>query len=570
MAIFFAGRLWETPATMSVVNDDAMDNRNLSVGNVVAYVGRADGGKPNTALYFGNPDEARAVLKSGDLLEAVVKAFDPSAETGAPATVVAVRVNPATQASLALKSAAAADVITLTSTQYGQVANQVKVKIEAGTNKGLKLTTQNGNDYYSADDVYRDAFSVLYSGAEATATISVTGTAVTLAAPAGSTVATIDLNSYPTIQQLVDRINVVPGFAASVLDGNGEKPALNGLDYVTAQSVKTSYTVVANLQAAVDWFNGLSEGFVNAERIAGVGAVPAALNWTYLTGGSDGTVTNSEWQAAYTTLQAEDVQWVVPLTSTAAVHAMNDAHVAYMSSIARMPRRGFVGGASGAADDDAIAAAKTFNSDRTAYVHLGYYDYDTKGNWKLFEPYMLGAVAAAAFSGLNPGEPLTNKSLKIRGLERKLRNPTDTDRLIRGGVFCVEDTPKGYKVVKSISTWLINDKYNRREISTGVAVDFTDRNVREAVDQYRGRKASPQTATLIVEAAKSALAKLAMPEPQGPGVLVGDAESPAWRNVTATVEGDATYLSFECSPAIPNNYIPVSIYLRPYSGTVTG
>lgn len=567
MPVFFNGRLWISPATMSVVDDSAMYNKNLSVGNVLAIIGRADGGEPNKALAFGSAAEAKAILKGGDLLTAIEKAFDPSAETVGPATVIAVRVNPATQSSLALKSAAAADVINLTSTDYGQRANQIKVKVEAGTNKGFKLTSQNGNDYYSADDVYRDAFSVVYGGAEATATITITGTSVVLAAPAGTPVATIDLNSFPTIQQLVDRINVVPGFLASVLDGNGEQEALNGLDYVTAQSVKTSYTVAGNLQAVVDWFNGIGEGFVNAARVAGVGAVPAAVNWTYLSGGSDGVVTNSEWQAAYTTLQAEDVQWVVPLSSSSAIHAMNDTHCAYMSNIARMERRGIVGGASGATDDAAIAAAKALNSDRSSYTHLGYYDYDANGNLKLFEPYFMAALLAGAFSGVNPGTALTNKSIKVRGLERKLRNPTDTDKLIKGGVLCVEDKPNGYRVVKSITTWLNNNNYNRVEISTGVALDFVARNVRDALDPLRGAKGNPQTLALAVARAESALRELARPEPQGPGVIVGDKENPAYKNIVAYLEGDVLRVDFQCSPVIPVNYIPVTIFAVPYSGT---
>lgn len=83
---------------------------------------------------------------------------------------------------------------------------------------------------------------------------------------------------------------------------------------------------------------------------------------------------------------------------------------------------------------------------------------------------------------------MTNKALKVRGLERKLRNPTDTDRLITGGVLCVEDVATGFKVVQSISTWLINDNYNRVEQSVGVALDFTARNVRNALDVLRGER----------------------------------------------------------------------------------
>jgi hypothetical protein len=568
MPVFFNGRLWVSPATMSVVDDSAMYNKNLSVGNVLAIVGRAVGGEPFKALRFGSAAEAREALKGGDLLTAIEKAFDPSAETVGPATVIAVRINPAVQSSLMLQSGAAANVISLESTDFGAHTNGIKVKVEAATNRGLKLTTQNGNDYFSADDVYRDALSVVYTGAEATATITVAGTSVVLAAPAGTAVATIDLNDFPTIQQLVDRINVVAGFSASVLDGNGEQEALNGLDYVTAQSVKTTaYTVTGNLQAAVDWFNGAAEGFVTATRVPAAGAVPAAVNWTYLSGGSDGVVTNSEWQDAYTALQSEDVQWVVPLSGSGSIHAMNDSHCAYMSNVARMERRGIVGTEAETTDETAILAAKALNSDRTSLVHLGYYDYDANGRLKLFAPYFMAALLAGAFSGVNPGTALTNKSVKVRGLERKLRNPTDTDRLINGGVLCVEDKPNGYRVVKSITTWLTNKNYNRVEVSTGVALDFVSRNVRDALDPLRGSKGNPQTLAQAVARCDSALRELARQEPQGPGVLAGDEENPPYKNITASLDGDVLRVEFACSPVIPVNYIPVTIFAVPYSGT---
>ena len=60
MPVFFNGRLWISPATMSVVDDTAMYNKNLSVGNVLAIVGKSEGGKPFTALRFGSAAEARA------------------------------------------------------------------------------------------------------------------------------------------------------------------------------------------------------------------------------------------------------------------------------------------------------------------------------------------------------------------------------------------------------------------------------------------------------------------------------------------------------------------------------
>lgn len=570
MAVFFNGQLHITPAVMSLVDDRAMRNKNLSVGNVLAIIGRSDGGEPNKELRFGSPSQARETLRSGELLRAIEAAFDPSSQTQGASTIIGIRVNPALQSSLTLKDGSAADVIDLVSTDYGLYTNQIKLKIETGTNKGKKLTTQFGNDFYTQDDVYRDAFQIQYTGGEATGVMNITNTQITLEAPATTTVATIDLNIYDSIQEVVDYINTITDFTASVLDGNENKPALNGLDAVTAVDVKTAaYTSLANLQAVIDWINGFGEGFVTATRKAAGDEVPANIAFTYLTGGSDGTVTNSEWSDAFTTLQNSDVQWIVPLSSDSSIHAMADTHVAFMSNQGKMERRCLAGGALAETQATVIAAAKALNSDRTSLVYPGFYDFDDDGDLTLYEPYIMAAAIAGGFAGSNPGTPLTNKTLKIRGVETQLRNPTDTDVLIEAGVLCVRETPKGFKIVKSISTWLVNDNFNRVEVSTGFAVDFVARNVREVLEDLIGEKASPLILEEAVSRVESTLYEMAREEPAGPGVIVGDEDSPAYKNIIASIAGDVLRVEFQCSPVIPVNYIPVTIHAVPYSGTRT-
>lgn len=570
MSVFFNGQLLTTPTTASAINDDAMRNQNLSVGNVAAFIGKAAGGEPKKALRFGSPKEAKAVLRSGELLDAVLKAFAPSAETGGPQTVVAVRVNPAVQAALTLKNASSVDVIDLKSTGYGLGENLIKVKIETGSLSGKRLTTQLGTAYYSTDNVGRRAFTVSYSGAEASATIDVTGSSVVLSAPAGTAVATIALAEFATVDQLVDRINVVPGFSAAVEDRSGAKPTLNGLDFVTAGDLKAgAVTVRADLQAIVDWFNGVAEGFVTATRKPNAGTVPRNIPFTFLAGGSDGTTTVADWAAGFEVLQSVDVQWLTPVSGDPAIHAMTDTHVQFCSNQMRKERRAIVGTASGTTDEQAIDAAKALNSDRTSLVHLGHYDYDATGKLVLFEPYLTAAIIAGAFAGVNPGTPLTNKTIRVRGLERDLRNPTDTDPLIIGGVLCLENTDQGYKVVKSISTWLVNDNYNRVEQSTGVALDFTARNVRQALDVLRGQKGNPLLLSRSNSITESTLKELARPEPQGPGVLAGDADNPPFRNIKSSLEGDVLRVEYECKPVIGVNYVLNTIYAVPFSGVAT-
>lgn len=142
MSLFYNGKLWVTPATMSKVDDSAYQSANLGVGNYAAFIGTCTGGQPNTPLAFSSPAEAKAALVSGPLLDAITKAFSPSTETGGPSTVYGIRVNPALQSTLVLKDGAAASCITLKSTDYGLWNNQIKVKIEAASVAGLMVTTQ--------------------------------------------------------------------------------------------------------------------------------------------------------------------------------------------------------------------------------------------------------------------------------------------------------------------------------------------------------------------------------------------------------------------------------------------
>lgn len=570
MSVFFNGQLLISPVTASVVNDNKMRNQNLSVGNAVAILGVSSGGAPKVPLSFGSPQEAVRTLVSGELLTAVLAAFDPSRETNGPSRVIAFRVNPAVQATLTLKDSTTADAITLTSAGYGANENNIMVKIEAGSVTGLRPTVQRGQSYYTIDNLTRNAFTLRYNGAAASAVATINGTSIVLQAPSGTTVATIDLTQNTTIQQAVDRINLVSGFAAVVGDGNYAKPALNGLDFITAQDVKTStVTVKADLQAVVDWFNGAQQDFVKAVRVAGAGKPPAVSAFTFMTGGSDGVTTNTDWSDTFTALQSSDVQWVTPVSSNSAIHAMADAHCSFMANVGRKERRAIVGTDLSTTDSAAITQAKALNSDRTSLVHIGHYNYNDAGVLTLYPAYISAAMLAGAFAGVNPGTPLTNKTIRVQGLERNLRNPVDTDVLINGGILCLENTSNGYKVVKSVSTWLVNSNYNRVEQSCGVALDFVNRNVREALDVLRGQKGNPLVLSRALSICQSTLAELAREEPQGPGVLAGNKDSPAYRNIKASLDGDVLRVEFECSPVIPVNYVLVSIFAVPFSGVST-
>ena len=62
---------------------------------------------------------------------------------------------------------------------------------------------------------------------------------------------------------------------------------------------------------------------------------------------------------------------------------------------------------------------------------------------------------------------------------------------------------------------------------------------------------------------------LSQPKPVGPGILVGDANSPPYKNIRATLVGDTLSVVWQASPVLPLNFITNTVSVVPYSGTAS-
>ena len=110
--------------------------RGLGGGNTLALIGEATGGQPGVVQWFTDPAYAKTILRGGSLLQAVQRAYDPSAEVSGAYLVGAIRVNPAVQARLTLTDSTFGPLVVLTSLDYGVWNNQVKVRMENASTSG--------------------------------------------------------------------------------------------------------------------------------------------------------------------------------------------------------------------------------------------------------------------------------------------------------------------------------------------------------------------------------------------------------------------------------------------------
>jgi len=573
MSLLFNGQLLVTPVTASVVDDSGMIVSSTPNSQVLALVGEADSGEPFAVTRINSYQDAVALLGSGraDLLKAFEKAFNPSPDTNSPAYILFARADDDEQAQGYLVDTSSTNAILVKAKQYGAAGANIRVIVANGTQANTKKVTVKNtiNGVLSSnfqDNLAANMLSVVYGGAGTVATVAITATALTLTVDAVPT--ELLFSVYPTIQDIVDKLNTIADVTALVLDNSNTTKSIT-LDALASTSCKTTALVVrALLQKVVDTLNTRFSNVV-AERLTGALKAPANTATTGVIFSYTPHVgaTTENWQAAFDALKEVDCQVVVPLSDSETVLYMSETHCDYMSLVARMERRTICGLPALTSNDTAIATAAAINHQRVSVVHQGFYDPDNAGVNTLWQPWVLASLLGGMLCGVSAGTPLTNKIINVRGMERRLRNPDETDLLLAGGVLCCwSDFANNVKVLQSIST-AQTANFSQREISVGVASDFVARAIREALDPLRGQKNTPYLLAEVKSRAESRLKLLATDEPQGDGVITGDAKNPAWKGLTVTQGIDYILVEFQCSPVIPSNYIGITIHTVPYSGT---
>lgn len=269
-----------------------------------------------------------------------------------------------------------------------------------------------------------------------------------------------------------------------------------------------------------------------------------------------------DWTNAFVSLQNVNPYFVVPMTDKASYHATALAHAQAMSlPSGKKERIALLGGALGESYIDAKKRASALNDKRAVMIWPGIQDYDSNGALVALPPYFLAAQLAGVMSSQqDPAMPLTNKVITLYGLEVS-SSPAVVDDLVNNGVFTIRnETGRGFVIVQSLTTWTGDQKFSRRELSTVRAADTVMKMVRDAVTPYVGTKSS----LLLVQNLKDAtLQQLGMAEMRG--LIYADPQNPtltpAFKDVSVRVFGDAYYIDFNISPAKPANYLLITAYV---------
>ncbi len=538
----------------------------VSEGNL-CIIGVSKGGKPRELYEFSDVAEAKEVLLSGQLLEAVGAAFSGSSDY-VPQSVFAMRINNGVRAESTLKKGNA-DVLKLYSSDYGMHQNQIKYWLRDGSTTGKKLLVSYKGEQTEIDDIEKKSFSLEYTGEAANAVASVTPTALTLTATdaEGATVETdsfvFSFDDYETLSALKERIDDTGVYACTLFDTSDSAKTAE-LDSVANVNVKTAEAVFySNLQALIDAFASVS--YIGDVEILGSSrAVPENNDsWTFFSGGSDGTSIYDDWCAAIDELENHDIQIIATMTTDETVQTYLQTHCENMSAVSKKKERTcWLGMSRGVSVENAVARAKGVNSPFASLVTTGANVSNiVTGKTEDVSAAYVACMCAGMEAAMSSSNPLTNKTLKVNSFEREYKD-TELNKLIAGGVVTFGKNDDGELVCIRCVTTYQGDFLIQNERSMWRSVLFMDRDFRKAFNRRIGTNAAPSESSIITAlTAKSR-------EWYAADLITKADDGSLFQNAKVRFDGDKCYLTFDRYIRAPNNFVFITATNKVYSSTI--
>lgn len=466
------------------------------------------------------------------------------------------------------------ELVEVTSTPLAQMSIAAGQKVSA-TEAAMTVTIKQTRDLLQEQETVGGSVVLQagYTGAEATATIQVTASAVILTA--GATVATFDKSAYSTLLQLVNAMNLTPGWScsltstlynslpASVLDlvNVGAKSSNNAT--VKPARIKRDASEVADLMA--------DSSIVSIMSQAKTGLMDASVE-VALAGGVLGATSTSAIAAALATLEQIRVNSVIPLFSRdasadiadsltdassaytiAGIHQAVKTHCSLMSTtVNRSERQGYLSVKS--SFSSSLDTAALLSDPRLQLCIQDTRNNDSQGNIKWFQPWSMACLLAGARAGAPVGTPLTFKYFNCSGIRHTAQamstpeqdilvdfNPnSQATQAIKGSITFMEAPQSGgIRVVVDNTTYTkdANWVYNRANVlyaADVLAFDF--RNQLENI--FIGQKNNIQ-ASEIKSVAASILATFLA---QGITVSTPEAKN-GYKKLDVSIQGNVVKIS---------------------------
>jgi len=371
---------------------------------------------------------------------------------------------------------------------------------------------------------------------------------------------------YPTIEEVIQRLNGIEGFSAIQLEEEANVPSKE-LDFVDSVDITESRVLTSNFYAL---FQALQNspwiGKGNIEKVDGSPNVMPDIDPdpVYFEEASPGTYTVSDWNKTLAALEAEDIQIISSPVTDHAVHFLIANHATAMSNVQnRKERTAILGGPMGETLEDAIEFARALNNKLVSYCYpaitalspLTGQAEDLPASY--FACKLLGMESTVAIN-----EPLTWKTISVLKFAVKLTIP-EMEQLIIGGVLCGGTTDDNrLAVIRAMTT------HNGRQLQlverSMVREDlYMGRDLRIQYNTGTGRP-GVEKASDLEETVKGAARGW---KDEGLIVPTDDGEN-IW-GVKVRKVGDKNIISFHRNLTAPQNFFLITAYNHVYESAAS-
>lgn len=590
--VYFNGDVLTIPGAYSAIDVSNLQVKSNGDGaKTIAIIGECTGGEPQVVQFFSEPTVARKVLKSGELLKACEKAWNPVSVSkegvplGGANTIAVIRSNAATKSFLEIDPEGVEKPtekqIIFQSKDWGKdTAHQVK--IANGTIEGTKNITiyDQTNDVYEHWDNVGRMFSIGYTGDKAYAEVNVykdsdgtmyfqTKVGDDEASAVEDIHIVLDPIKYKNLRVLISDLQSYENYKVVAATRYNMRLKVNDLDIITKKNIKATHLVptVTITATFADTANTLA---LNSRLIEvksynkdiGNKTIPNTNDaYLFLTGGSEGT-SPASWIKFFDMLSNYDIQYIVPLTGDISIHAELMEHVIAMSGTMGKERRGVVGGDINETINDSIQRARDLNHARMQVVHGGLYDINGNNELELYPPYILAAQHAGRAAFLPDGEPATHDVYRMSAPEYQLET-SEITALLQSGVLAFEFvighngvSQSHVRLVQDLTTDLLNHDVVHVERATGQLADSINKEIRRGLDSLLTGK---RTSLTDLTSAKNRVISI-LQERQRNGYII------AYKDVYVSKTGTVTTVDYGVAAAEPNNFTLVTAHY--YSETL--
>lgn len=428
-----------------------------------------------------------------------------------------------------------------------------------------------------------------YTGTTATATVNKTAKTLVLAVTGGVGASgspySINLSDFPTVGDLATYINSLPGFKAApetTILGNKSPLTLDSGVYGIASTYGARTGRIKN--DANTFYNDMATGSglveLASEPISGL---PQPSSLSFLSGGSKGGTTQTQFTQAVDALENVVGNFLVPLfsndaavdiangmtdvTSNYSIDAINAycrTHCLKMSTLKRRRNRQTIVSKQDTFLNARLAAAN-MGSFRVAMTFQDVKDSNVTGQIVQFRPWM-GAVKAAGMQAAGGYKSICHKYINCTGALQKAgdfkdRNDTNLEDALLAGLLPIKhnETTGGYFWASDQTTYGKDNNFVYNSLQAVYSADILALTVAQRMEAaFVGQSLADVNAGFAMMTLETILADLKAAKI----IAASDGALSGFKNAKITIKGPVMKVSFNAFLATCLYFIPIQIMIN--------